>query len=259
MSGTEPTSGGKAAPWAAKAASAKKSAGTPAAPAAPAATQALPPTPPSPSPGGGRSRRRPGVVVWSAVGAVVIGAAAVTAIVLNDRPDDDVAAAADDAWAPPQDLDEPTQVPELPTPGGSTDVDEPPAPGPTVEPTQPARPTEPTAAPTPDGSLDVGVPMTLPECDGSWVVFLGAATDPASYESDVRALLGGHSQAKYLLTEGSCTSMRQRLPDGSLIYAVWVGPYPDQAAACSARDFIGGGAYVKRMDNTTPAEQLYQC
>ncbi|MGY2126965.1 hypothetical protein [Blastococcus sp. SYSU DS0617] len=101
--------------------------------------------------------------------------------------------------------------------------------------------------------------MTLPECDGSWVVFLGAATEPAAYAADVRTLLNSRPDAKYLLTRGSCTSMRPALSDGTLIYSVWIGPYPDQATACAARAVVGGGAYVKRMDNTTPPEQLWQC
>jgi serine/threonine-protein kinase len=54
-------------------------------------------------------------------------------------------------------------------------------------------------------------------------------------------------------------SMRQRTPEGSQIYAVYLGPFPDQATACSVRAGIGGGADAKRMDNATPAEQLWQC
>ena len=53
--------------------------------------------------------------------------------------------------------------------------------------------------------------------------------------------------------------MRQQTPEGAQIYAVYVGPYPDQAAACAARSAIGGNAYVKRMDNATPPEQLWTC
>ena len=65
--------------------------------------------------------------------------------------------------------------------------------------------------------------------------------------------------AKYVLTQGACLSLRQSMPDGSQIYAVYLGPYPDQAAACTVSIEFGGGAYVKRMDNTTPPEQTWQC
>jgi serine/threonine-protein kinase len=109
------------------------------------------------------------------------------------------------------------------------------------------------------GDLNVGVPISSPTCDSTWVVFLGAAIDPATYPADVSTLLASRSDAKYLLTEGGCSSMRQRTAEGTQIYAVYVGPYPDQAAACAARSAIGGNAYVKRMDNSTPPEQLWTC
>jgi hypothetical protein len=101
--------------------------------------------------------------------------------------------------------------------------------------------------------------MTAPACDGSWVVFLGAATDPARYVADVRVLLDGTPSAQYTLTQGGCSSMRQKMPDGTLIYTVWTGPYADRAAACAARASLGSTAYVKRMDDTTPAEQTWEC
>jgi hypothetical protein len=109
------------------------------------------------------------------------------------------------------------------------------------------------------GDLELSVPMSTPACDGSWLVFLGAATDPSAYAADVSALLGSRPGAAYTLTEGGCSSMRQQLDDGSLIYAVYTGPYPDQTSACAARAAIGGIAYVKRMDDVSPAERTWQC
>ncbi|MCZ2826076.1 MULTISPECIES: hypothetical protein [unclassified Modestobacter] len=120
-------------------------------------------------------------------------------------------------------------------------------------------PGEVSALETANGDLGLEVPISSPACDGTWIVFLGAAIDAATYESDISRLLAGQPDAKYLLTEGGCSSMRQRLPDGSLIYSAYIGPYPDQAAACAARAAVGGGAYVKRMDNVTSAEQLWEC
>jgi serine/threonine-protein kinase len=117
-------------------------------------------------------------------------------------------------------------------------------------------PTQPTIA---NGDLGLSVPMTAPVCDRSWVVFLGAAIDPAVYASDVQVLLDANPGAEYTLTQGGCTSMRQALDDGTLIYAVWTGTYPDQASACAARVGFGDTAYVKRMDNSTPADQLWEC
>jgi serine/threonine-protein kinase len=165
-------------------------------------------------------------------------------------------AAAESPWGAPttaQDDGEANPVPTVPTVGGGEDVEEQP------DANEPAQPSAPPAAETPTGDLSLGVPMTSPACDGGWVVFLGAATEPATYAEDVRVLLARRSDAKYTLTQGGCSSMRQQLPDGTLIYAVWTGPYPDQATACAARTQAGDGAYVKRMDNVTPADQLWQC
>jgi hypothetical protein len=76
------------------------------------------------------------------------------------------------------------------------------------------------------GDLNLGVPISSPACDSTWVVFLGAAVDAVTHQADVSTLLNSHSGAQYLLTEGGCSSMRQRTPEGSLIYAVYIVPYP---------------------------------
>ena len=62
-----------------------------------------------------------------------------------------------------------------------------------------------------------------------------------------------------MLTPGQCTSLRQSTAEGSQIYAVYLGPYPDQASACSTSTGIGNGAYVKQMDPTIPPEQTWEC
>ena len=94
-----------------------------------------------------------------------------------------------------------------------------------------------------------------------FLVFVGSAVDAATYADDVAAQLAAHPGSAYLLTEGSCSSLRQRLPDGRSIYAVYLGPFPTQAAACAERNGVdaGAGAYVKALDNVTPAEQLWEC
>jgi serine/threonine-protein kinase len=91
------------------------------------------------------------------------------------------------------------------------------------------------------------------------VVFLGSATDPATYRDDVSALLSGQPGARYLLTDGSCSSLRQRMPDGRLIYAVYLGPFPDQATACAVHRRAGGESYVKVLDDTTAPDRLWTC
>lgn len=261
MTGSDPTAGPggqpagspdkKAAPWASKAAARQPAQqGRPAPPAA-----------------GAAPRRRFGAAAWSAL-AVLVAAAVVAALVMSGGGSDaDVAPAADTSWgSAPTGQGRATEDArdESDARASAEPDDEPSAARPSATRTRPAPtpssvPSVPAVPVTPAGSLSVGVPMTLPACDGSWVVFLGAATDPAAYEADVRTLLSSHPEAKYLLTRGACTSMRQALPDGTLIYTVYVGPYPDQATACSARAAIGGASYVKRMDNSTPSDQLWQC
>ncbi|MCA0144896.1 hypothetical protein [Blastococcus sp. LR1] len=233
---------GSPAPWALKA--------TP--PAERTPTAVLPAgggTPPE-QPGGGPRRRR-GALLW-AVLAVVLVAAGVGIGLFLTREDasssgEESSASTDDGGSAPFGS---SQQFDADRSSGSEDEDA----AQSTAPTPSAQPSG-TAA----GDLGLGVPISTPACDGSFMVFLGAATDPAAHAADVQALMSSRPGAMYTLTRGGCTSMRQQLDDGSLIYAVYVGPYPDQATACAARSAVGGSAYVKRMDNNTPATQLWQC
>lgn len=107
--------------------------------------------------------------------------------------------------------------------------------------------------------LGLATPISSPACNGRWVVFVGSGLEPDTYPADVAQLLSQFPGADYLLTDGECSSLRQRLPDDRLIYAVYYGFYPTQAAACERRDQIGGDSYVKRLDDVTPADQLWEC
>ncbi len=184
-----------------------------------------------------------------AAAALVIAAAAVVALTVGNPFQQTVVGIGTPATAAEDEADT-DSAPELPAVGDATDD------GDTGDaPSSPSDP-GPDAA---NGDLGLSVPISSPACDSTWVVFLGASTDPATYVSDLSALLASRPGAQYLLTEGGCASMRQQLPDGSLIYSVYLGPFRDQVTACSVRDGIGGLAYVKRMDNTTPPDQLWEC
>ena len=204
----------------------------------------LPPSAPQPP------RRGSGNLLWAALGALLAAALLAGAVLFGDDLLNGSEASdsnrASTSVAPQEDgpVAEDESVPDLPTLGEEPD--------PATEPL----PSEPNVV---NGDLGLSVPMMSPACDGSWVVFLGAATDPAAYEFDVQTLLESNPGAQYTLTQGSCASMRQALPNGDLIYAVWTGPYADQSAACAARAGYGDAAYVKRMDDTTPPEQLWEC
>jgi serine/threonine-protein kinase len=244
-SGSTPGKGAPA-PWALKA--------TP--PAEPAPTAVLPAVGGSaPEQPGGGPRRRRGALLWAALAVVLIAAGVGVGLFLT-REDastsgGESAASSEDVGSAPFGS---AQQFDADRSSGSGDEGGDAAASPSVRPTPSAEPSG-----TASGDLGLGVPMSTPACDGSFMVFLGAATDPAAYAADVRALMSSRPGAMYTLTRGGCSSMRQQLDDGSLIYAVYVGPYPDQATACAARSAVGGSAYVKRMDNSTPATQLWQC
>jgi hypothetical protein len=151
-----------------------------------------------------------------------------------------------------------TAAPTLPTDDGSgTSATAAPAPVPA-----PA-PGEPTTAPQPNtpqsNDLGLAVPISQPACDGRWIVLVGATTTPGQYAAGVGTLLANHPGAQYMLTQGSCSSLRQSLADGSSIYAVYFGPFSDPAGACAKRSEAGDRAYVKVLDNSTPPERPWDC
>ena len=202
-------------------------------------------------------RRRSAAVAWWALGALLLTAAAVAAILFGDGLTGDPSAAGDQqkTKATPTLSTEPalpTLTESVPAP---TDTGLPTDTG--IPPTDPSAPQ--TATDASSDPLGLGVPMTPPACDGTWIIILGSAIDPATYTDDVTALLGIDPEAKYVLTEGQCASLRQATDQGNQIYAVWIGAYPDQQSACDIRNGIGGGVYVKKMDDTTPPTQTYTC
>jgi serine/threonine-protein kinase len=152
-------------------------------------------------------------------------------------------------------------APTVPTDDGSgTSASTAPAPtagAPTAEPTTVPEPQIPTTPQSDD--LGLAVPISQPSCDGRWIVLVGATTTPGQYAAGVGTLLQSHPGAQYMLTQGSCSSLRQSLPDGSAIYAVYFGPFSDAAAACAKRTEAGDRAYVKLLDNSTPPERPWNC
>jgi serine/threonine-protein kinase len=191
------------------------------------------------------------LIAWT-LGALILAGALIVIVLTN--PEVDGTTASDDqsqTTAAQETADSSVPTPSTP---GSTEV-------PTSAPatTGPAEtPTE-TASDAGGDPLGLGVPMTPPACDETWVVILGSAIDPVTYAADVSALLSANAEAKYVLTQGACSSLRQQTPEGNQIYAVYLGPYPDQASACAVKLEIGAAAYVKRMDDTTPPEQTWTC
>src|SRR4051794_32468884 len=175
----------------------------------------------------------------------------------------------DESSAPETSTDEssaPTSTDEPSAPEASTDESSAPTStdaGSSASDTTGTAPTESapgtTGAPQSGEDLGLSTPISHPACDGQWIVLVGAATTPGRYPEGISGLLESYPGSQYLVTEGSCSSLRQRTADGNLIYAVFLGPFPGEADACAMRAQVGGGAYVKVLDDTTPPEQAGSC
>ncbi|UOX92373.1 serine/threonine protein kinase [Amycolatopsis sp. FBCC-B4732] len=108
------------------------------------------------------------------------------------------------------------------------------------------------------GGADLGLATTMstPACDGSFVVVLGSAVTPARYRADVQRFLDLHPGASYLHAPTTgCGSLRQQV-NGADVYAVYAGPFAAKETACARRS---GGAYVKRLDDTSAPTQVISC
>jgi hypothetical protein len=101
------------------------------------------------------------------------------------------------------------------------------------------------------GDLGLVVPMTTVACDGRYAVFVGAAVRPTTYRADVETLLEHFEGASYLLTEQNCRSLRWYMEDGASIYTVYYGPYVSLDEACATKTRVGGGSFIRILNNTT--------
>ena len=116
-----------------------------------------------------------------------------------------------------------------------------------------------TAAAPSSGDLGLSTRITRPACDGTGVVFVGAAVTPGQYAADVQRLLDAHPGARYLRTDRACGSLSQTTDAGGPIYAVYLVGGSSTAAVCAVRDQIGGDAYGKWLDNATSPDQTISC
>lgn len=222
--------------------------------AGPALPAPLPPVAPRPTlvHAVARPRRTPWLV---AAVTVVLATAAVSATVsLAGRSTPGTATSADGARAerftPASGAE--TTTSSTPTPSSATTA------APTTTPPPPVS-VPPSVVAPPSADLGLAEPMSAPTCDGAYVTFVGAAVEPAGYRTDVQRLLSDHPGARYLHTPTTgCGSLRKQL-DGADIYAVYYGTFATQDEACAQRAAIGGDAYVKRLDHTTPPSQLFTC
>jgi serine/threonine protein kinase len=123
--------------------------------------------------------------------------------------------------------------------------------------TQPT--TTPSGTTSPDADLSVSVPLSTPDCDGSYIVIVGSAVNPDEYQQDVKAFLDANPGAGYLHAPSTgCGSLRHQR-EGADIYSVYYGPFPDEDEACARRATEGGDAFVRRLDNTSSPKKTVRC
>ncbi len=118
---------------------------------------------------------------------------------------------------------------------------------------------EPVGSTSAARDLGLAQAVSVPACDGSYAVFVGAATVAASHADDVRRLLAAFPGARYLHSLQGCPSLRDRLDDGDDFYAVYLGPFATPEAACTARAAAGDGAYVRPLDTTSAPGAALPC
>lgn len=149
----------------------------------------------------------------------------------------------------PQPVAAPTLPPETPTQQTTA------SPPQTVRAPVPAPPPATQAATPQPGDLGLASPLRPVDCAGKFAVFYHSSITPSSYAQDIQANLASHPGSKYLLTLGSCSSLYQMSNAGTMIYAVYGGPFDTLAQACVAASRFPDEAYVKVLDNTTAPDQ----
>ncbi|MET0233561.1 MAG: serine/threonine-protein kinase [Kibdelosporangium sp.] len=111
----------------------------------------------------------------------------------------------------------------------------------------------------PAADLGVSAPISSPACDGAYIVVVGSAISKTNYVADVERFFKESPGAKYLhaLSTG-CSSLRSHV-NGVEIYAAYYGPYRDAQAACGKKAAVGRDSFVRRLDNSTPPDQVVSC
>jgi serine/threonine-protein kinase len=128
---------------------------------------------------------------------------------------------------------------------------------PTTTSTAPLTTTDTTSTNGPD--LGLSTPISYPSCDGTGIVVLGNAVNPANYRSDIQRMLDKWPDASYLRTDYACPSLRQVDDAGNKIYAVYRVAGSTTQQVCAAVAAAGGDAYGKWLDTTTNPRYIIPC
>ena len=123
--------------------------------------------------------------------------------------------------------------------------------GPTMTTTAGTTPSPPASGSDRSGAAAAGsLPApVVPPCDGSYVLVVGSVTTPVGHEEAVARLLDATPGSRWFTTEGTCGSLSERSDDGTLIHAVYLGPFPTAEAALASCPAGPPDAYAKRLDD----------
>ncbi|MCE5292751.1 MAG: serine/threonine protein kinase [Nocardiaceae bacterium] len=116
-----------------------------------------------------------------------------------------------------------------------------------------------TATLSRDIDLGLDVPISVPPCDGTGIVMLGASITPGKYKDEIGEFLDKHPGSSYLRTDESCPSLRQSTPDGKAIYAVYRPAGKTTGEVCEAVHAAGGDAYGTWLDKTSDPSKIIHC
>lgn len=202
-----------------------------------------PPAAYQPMPQAAPTASRTALIAGAVAAVILLAAGGLTWILMSgDDGSDPTTAAASDTVA------------NAPAPGTETSAVTPAAPTTTtVVPNQPPPselPQEQPRAQRGAGDLGLSTPISTPSCDGTTVTFVYNAVSPGGYAGEISSALAQFPGASYLRTDQSCRSLKQS-QNGNPIYAVYY-PASSVADACTTKARLGGGAYTRRLDNSTP-------
>jgi serine/threonine protein kinase, bacterial len=109
------------------------------------------------------------------------------------------------------------------------------------------------------GDLRLSQRISKPECDGQFIIILASIIGPDGYAPQTDRALKKFAGALYLRTDQTCPSLRPSVDGVNPIYSVYFGPYRTKDLACQDRNAVGGDAYVKVLDRSTPFSVIIGC
>lgn len=204
-----------------------------------------------------RPRRAGAIAALVAAAAIILVGGGVIAMLAGGRTGSDESTATGEVRVPSDSgvVVEPSVLPPASTPGGGTTAPPSTTPPSSVVPTTVPPQTDTTVP----GDLALPEPMRRPACDGQFIVITANAVTPGEYQRQVAEAQQRFIGSAYLKTDQTCSSLRPVDDAGNAIYSIYYGPFPTLEETCAIRAQVGGDAYVKVLDETTPSSRIWDC